>query len=120
MKDAKITYKINRVGQVSTNHKSPNQCKSVGHKDFEYHAKVKVGPKLDDQGFVIDHLDIHKAIAATFEKGIASEMMCRDCAKAIVKACKKHGCQVFSVYLKIKPVGKDVMAFMETEIKLKK
>lgn len=84
MKDAKITYKINRVGQVSTNHKSPNQCKSVGHKDFEYHAKVKVGPKLDDQGFVIDHLDIHKAIAATFEKGIASEMMCRDCAKAIV------------------------------------
>jgi len=117
----KITYTINRMGVVSTNHKSHNQCKDVGHKKFEYHARVKVGPKLDKDGFVIDHKDIHAAIEKRFFDGISScEEMCRVSAEAIVKACKNHGCKVINVYLRIKPVGKGVMAFMETEIEIKK
>ena len=117
----KITYKINRTGVVTTNAVSNNQCKAIGHKKFEYHAVVKCGPKLDHNGFVIDHVEIHKAIENCFKNGISScEEMCKTCAESIIKACKKHGCKVISVYLKIKPVGKDVKAFMETEIELKK
>lgn len=114
-------FKINRSGVVKTNHTSKNQCKDVGHKKYEYEAKVTVGSKLDKDGFVIDHADIHKAVEKLFKKGISScEMMAHQAAMAIVKACKKHGCKVKKVYVKIKPVGADVKAFMETEVKIKR
>lgn len=34
-------------------------------------------------------------------------------AKAVAKATKAHGCELKEVYVKIQPVGTDVMAFME-------
>lgn len=117
----KTVYRINRTGTVKTSHTSKNQCKDIGHTKYTYDVQVTVGAKLDKDGFVIDHTTIDDIMKKLFKKGISScELMCNRAAKAIIKACKKHGCQVKTVYVKIKPDGPDVLAFMETIIKVKK
>lgn len=117
MKQPTITYHINRTGVFVTNKEAYNQCKDVGHTRYGYDIRVTTGDKLDDDGFIINHADIHNAGQKLFTKGIAScELMCRDIALAVAKACRKHGCVVHKVYVKIKPEGSDVMAYMETEL----
>jgi 6-pyruvoyl-tetrahydropterin synthase len=113
----KTTYTINRKGTIKTSLTSENQCKSVGHTSYNYEAKVEVSDKLDSSGFVIDHSEIHKAIERAFNKMTSCEKLALSCAKRIIKRCKKHGCVVLSVYVKIVPVGRDVTAFMEVNIK---
>lgn len=119
--EKKIILTLNRKGICSTKRKSKNQCKAVGHQDYKYKARIKFHPKLDKQGFVIDHLDVHAAILSVFKGRMTScEKLAIEIAKAIEKKCVKHGCSLISIHVKIKPVlvdAKDkVMAFMETEI----
>ena len=112
-----ITYHINRMGVFTTNKEAYNQCKDVGHTRYGYTIRVTVADQLDDDGFIIDHADIHTAGQRAFNKGISScEMMCRDVALSVAKACKKNGCIVLKIYVQIKPEGSDVFAFMETEL----
>ena len=114
----KTTYTVNRKGNIKTNLVSGNQCKDVGHTSYKYEAKVTVSDKLDKDGFVIDHSEIHNAVEHVFKNKMTScEKLALSCAKRIIKMCKKHGCVVLDVYVKIMPVGKDVMAFMEVNIK---
>lgn len=117
-----VQLTLNRKGRCKANHSSANQCKAVGHKLYDYEARITVGPKLDKQGFVIDHLVIHNAVKDVFENSMTScECLALNIADAIEKACKKHKCKVISIYVRINPVPKSkkdaVMAFMETEIK---
>ena len=112
---------LNRSGVCEANMISDNQCKAVGHKKYEYEARIVFKPKLDEQGFVIDHTAIHAVVESVFGGGMMScEQITLKIAKKIEKACREHGCSIISIYVKVRPVPaskKDkVMAFMETEV----
>lgn len=117
-----IQLTLNRKGRCRARHSSSNQCKAVGHKVYDYETRVTVAPKLDHQGFVIDHLVIHEAVKKVFQQPMTScECLALRIADTIEKACKEHKCKIKSIYVRLQPVPKDkkdaVMAFMETEIK---
>lgn len=113
---SKGTYIINRSGALRTSAVTENQCKDRGHTEYMYEARVRVGGRLDKNGFVIDHADIHKAVERAFTKMGSCEQLAMASAKQIAKACRRHGCDLKSVYVKVQPVGRDVRAFMEIEL----
>lgn len=75
-------YILNRRGKFSAT-ETLNQCKDIEHPLYFYHLKV-VTKGLDNDGFVIDHEDINKAI-------ISNEMYgsCEEMAKRLFKIVKK-------------------------------
>ena len=110
---------INRKGICTANHKSNNQCKDVGHGKYEYLVSVTVGDKLDENGFIIDHIELHKIVECVFKKGVSScEEIGLKIIDAVAKATKKHGCELKQVYVKIQPMmpegsSEEAKAFME-------
>lgn len=120
-----ISLTLNRSGICETSNKSTNQCKSVGHTKYEYAARVTVEPKLDKNGFIIDHLEVHATIEKVFQGPMDScEKLGMKITYAIEKVCIAKGCRLKKVYVKVRPIPKDkkdlVMAFMETEVEYRK
>lgn len=109
---------INRKGVCKATNSSHNQCKDVGHSMYTYHVRVTVGDRLDKDGFIIDHQDIHEAVDRVFKGQMSScEKLGLKVAKSVAKATKAHGCDLKEVYVKIHPQSEDpqeeIMAFME-------
>ena len=106
------------MGVCEALNSSANQCKDIGHSNYSYQVRVTVGDKLDKDGFIIDHQDIHDAVDRVFKGKMTScEKLGLKVAKEVAKATKAHGCNLKEVYVKIHPVPEsgsgDVMAFME-------
>jgi hypothetical protein len=66
-------FTLNRNGELFISHPSNNQCKSVGHKRYEYNVKIKCADKLDKDGFLIDQLIIHQVLKETLRKMVVLE-----------------------------------------------
>ena len=116
-----ITLTLNRKGICKTTGKSSNQCKSVGHSKYEYEAKIRVLPKLDKDGFIIDHIEIHEAIENVFKGKMDScERLGLRITYALEKLCLSKGSKLKYVYVKVRPISEkkndEIMAFMETEV----
>lgn len=69
-------YLMERTGIFSRYHNSPNQCKGEGHIQYNYVAKLLFDEriKLDGNGFIIDHIDVDKAIQGTKLEGSCEQM----------------------------------------------
>ena len=108
---------INRFGRLTAKSKVSNQCKVEGHRDYDYHVKVKCESKLDGQDFLIDHVAIDLAVQYIFAQQNGScERLAINFADEVVKTMINHGCKVRKIYVQIKPVlqkGQKTMAFME-------
>jgi len=70
-------YVMNRKGTLITNKHTANQCKVTGHKFYTYHVILACSETLDDNKFIIDHLDIHQAITNIRVTGSCEEIQKR-------------------------------------------
>lgn len=70
-------YALTRNGTIRPSMATPNQCKDVGHKSYNYTVRcvfnVKKTP-LDKDGFTVDHNDIAKQISDHDFLGSCEEM----------------------------------------------
>jgi hypothetical protein len=107
---------LNRKGTCTTRFTSTNQCKSVGHKVYNYTVRLTCEPKLDKDKFLIDHEHVDKACKSVFDCGISSceELIMRMC-DSVSKACRKHKTILKRIYIKLWPEDPNVMAFMELD-----
>lgn len=107
--------RINRFGTTLTNDTSPNQCKDVGHKQYRYHVTVTCHSKnLDEQGFIVDHLDLHDTMQKDMAKISSCEETVVKCAESIDRLCTNKGVNVIDIYIKLEPVtNKETVAFIE-------
>lgn len=60
------------MGVCEATNTSHNQCKGVGHSQYSYQVRVTVSDKLDKDGFIIDHQDIHNAVDGVFKSKMSS------------------------------------------------
>ena len=115
-----VTFTLHRSGLLESKSLSTNQCRSVGHDRYWYEAEVHAGPRLDDDGFIVDHATVNEVAQTAFGKGMTScEMIGERCARAIMEACESHGTEVSRVVFRIGPVveGDRVRkAFMEVTL----
>lgn len=115
---AKTKLVINRSGFCEAKRKSKNQCKDIGHTKYSYNIKVTVKDKLDEEGFVIDHQDIHNAVEKVFKGKMNScEKLGLKIAESVEKAVENHGSILQEIHVMIKPIPETpddkVSAFME-------
>jgi 6-pyruvoyl-tetrahydropterin synthase len=110
--------RINRFGEVNTRHRSPNQCKDVGHGHYRYHVGIKCcETNLDRNEFIIDHAIVHEIVTRVFNSQMSScEGMIVEVKNKLMRACKKHRIQVVDMYIKLQPIvpgAGENHAFME-------
>jgi len=69
-------YVMERKGIFSPNKHTSNQCKDTGHNHYEYSCKIAFDPmtKLDENDFLIDHIDVNKAIQDCLLNGSCERM----------------------------------------------
>jgi hypothetical protein len=55
---------MNRVGQIKLKADSKNQCKAIGHRDFQYQLRMVFDGtmKLDSRQYILDHQDVDTMI----------------------------------------------------------
>jgi hypothetical protein len=63
---------LRRKSKVSCLAVAKNQCKDVAHKEYEYDVKIKAKDKLNEDGFLVDHQDIEKAMIFVFKNHVGS------------------------------------------------
>jgi len=115
-------FTLNRLGVVTSNHSSSNQCKDFGWKDYRYEVRITCTDKLDNDDFVIEHSRIHDEVARVFQTMGSCERLCLNIERAILKLVQSHGVKVKKIYVKVMPMpegGIDLpnRAFMELESK---
>lgn len=69
-------YVMERRGIFSPNKHTNNQCKDVGHNHYEYNCKIAFHPttKLDENDFLIDHVDVNQVIQDCLLNGSCERM----------------------------------------------
>lgn len=110
------TLTMRRKGEVDCTLTHAYQCKAIGHRKYWYRCKIVAAAKLDKQGFIIDHLDVHRQIRDVFMNTSGScEQLAIQCAKNVSGLCYGHGADVREVRIRVGPVGSDA-ASMEATI----
>lgn len=95
-----------RKGFFITNNHTEHQCTSVGWKGYSYAITIEAFPVLDENGFLIDHNILHKAIT----KWIADnpfpscELTCKTLAMVVVDIILEHGAKLKRLGFSVRPV----------------
>lgn len=103
-------FTINRTGQFKVSTHTNNQCKSKNHvAGYKYHIIIVVDT-LDEQGFVIDHIEIDNII-----QNIKIEGSCEEICLQLFNSIKKLKCAGTIVAYKsiIQPITANMQAFIE-------
>lgn len=117
--DAVEVVTINRTGTLIAPSHPDNQCKTVGHESYSYEARVRCSAKLDAQGFVIDHEQVHEAATKAFADHFGScEQVALAMCRGIAAACDAHGSELIRVEVDLRPIGPDVAAYMKAELEI--
>lgn len=97
-----------RRGFFVTKNFTPTQCTTEGHEAYTYMATLRCGYQLDEQGFLIDHTLLHKAIVEYIKDKpmLSCEVMSKQLAHLVVDSAKGHGCALKEIDFTIIPVGK--------------
>jgi hypothetical protein len=109
----KKQFTLNRTGTFRTKLSVSNQCKAPGHKKYVYSIKAICGTRLDEQGFVIDHVRVDHAVQTATKKITSCERLCEAIAGMVRNTFKTHGAVLHKVHVTVQPFGKDVKAYME-------
>lgn len=98
-------YVMERKGTFAPSSSSTNQCKGEGHELYSYICKLLFHPdqKLDDNDFLIDHLDVDTIVTGVQYEG-SCERMHIQMQKALRKEFSKRGINVVAIKTTITPV----------------
>lgn len=104
-------YLMERKGIFHPIHDTSNQCKDIGHKHYEYLCKVAFNPstKLDDNDFLIDHMDIDSTIQGCLIHG-SCERMHKTIMNNLLRKLESQGINVKAIKITIIPRYPDAMA----------
>jgi hypothetical protein len=114
----KKQFTINRNGTFRTKLSVSNQCKAPGHRKYSYAIKATCGPKLDKNGFIIDHIELDRGVQAATKKISSCERLCESIADVIKIIISRNGANLLKVYIKVQPftITKQPIAYMEYEV----
>lgn len=91
---------------VATRATVPNQCKDVGHTEYNYELEVQASTRLDENDFLIDNTVLHRVIENVVQSKMGScERLCLSVEEDILTALNDHGCFVEAIQFSIKPAG---------------
>jgi len=108
-------FLMTRKGKFDAKSPTNNQCKVKGHIGYNYTIKIAVEgvrASLDNDGFIIDHVDIDSFVKNCGLKGSCEDMHLIISTK-FPAFLKRKNIKLLGYCCQIKPVGEDVMAFME-------
>lgn len=103
-----VDYCITRTGIINLpkSLSSSNQCAKIGHSKYYYTCKVFTNnKKLDNQGFIVDHNDLDKAINTELKKNKfkgSCELMSEALISVVMNIMKKKGKDFKSIEITIK------------------
>lgn len=84
----------------------PNQCRREGHRYFRYTLKIGCKPKLNSQGFIIDHHSIGEAIVShLLRQPFSCEQYCLQIAQVIDQLFKDQKVPVVDLVIRVQPVA---------------
>lgn len=69
-------FVMERRGMILSSADTPNQCKDIGHRSYEYYAKLVFHPttQLDSSSFLVDHAVVDSIIQDSSRKGSCEQM----------------------------------------------
>lgn len=108
-------FTLNRKGTFRTKLNVSNQCKAPGHVKYLYKIKAVCGPKLDKNGFIIDHIQVDRHVQAAAKHIDSCERLCEHIALSLRLLFRSHGAKLKQLQVRIKPYGKNIVAFMKYE-----
>lgn len=110
------TLVLHKHSSVHTNAAAMNQCKDVGHKDYDYEIEITTTTKLDADDFIIDHTTVHKVIENVVQTRMGScERLCLNVEEDVLAALEEHGCTVKKIVFAIKPATSNAWMRFEGE-----
>lgn len=107
--------KINRLGVVKTNKKTVNQCKALGHEQYNFHVAITCcATNLNKDRFIVDHQEIKTLVQGLFDTKTGScEDLCVEIANQVKKQFKHiHAVDIYVKLWPVVPLSTD-SAFME-------
>lgn len=99
-------FYMTKVGMLPVPYNStPNQCRRKDHHYFRYALKIGCKPKLNSQGFVIDHHNISKALLRLERKALSCEQYCLQVAIVVEQLLKSQRVPVIDMTVRVQPVA---------------
>ena len=107
----KESLKLTRRGYFKTKNFTSTQCTVEGQETYWYACNIDADYVLDEQGFLIDHNNIHKAIKRHIKHHpmYSCEVMSRTLAHITGNMLVKYGCIIKSIDFTIIPVDKELL-----------
>lgn len=101
------TFYMTKVGMLPVPRElASNQCRREGHRYFRYTLRIGCKPKLNSQGFVIDHHDISGAISTQLLlRPLSCEQYCLQIAQVIDQLFKDQKVPVVDLVIRVQPVA---------------
>lgn len=117
----KTIITLSRNGIFHCSKKVPNQCKSIGHDKYKYWVALKCENKLDEDGFIIDQLEVNSLIVMDLQlKSMSCEQYAQRIAEILLDECNRRKIVLYHLYVKVAPIAlKQVLrAFVELDMYL--
>lgn len=105
-------FTMTRRGTFTIKKSSSNQCKAPGHSKYRYVVKSECDDLLDHNGFVIDHVEVDKAVQRAVYS-TSCELLCKSIVKVVYETISTHGARVRLINIEIEPAIKNPISKME-------
>lgn len=104
----KKEFVITRIGLlvISESEATKNQCSKIGQREYQYKVSIKSHEHIDENGFVIDHNEINKAVSKVTE-GLSCELMCHLITTDLQCRLVDLGVPFKSIKVRIRPLPID-------------
>jgi len=111
---------LNKRSTVEVSKPVHNQCRDVGFRLYDYHAKIYSRPLLNRDGWIIDNTAIHSAVKAALEQSGSCEQMLLRGLDELNTLLTINKVEFLKIYLMIKPSGSDSTTSFEGIVHYKK
>lgn|SRR6476659_7351191 len=98
-------YVMERLGSFIPAQATGNQCKGAGHINYDYLCRIVFdsNQSLDENDFLIDHIDVDKIVTSVEYVG-SCERMHIQMHKAVKQALKEKGIKIVGLATIITPI----------------
>jgi len=97
-------FVMKRFGTIETDLQAPNQCKDIGHSQYEYTVEITCLNKLNDQGFLIDNKIINNVMKHGLDEMTSCELICIHLGNKLEQTFYENGVDICKMYVALKPI----------------